>query len=96
MPLKLTATKTSDLLANNVHSIEADAELPFNTTEYYALCQVLAEVFDSIASGADMYVIIGATSKRDAFTCTIKENGAPTTTYGSSLEDLAAKLSNLL
>lgn len=96
MPLKLSATKKSDLLANNVNSVLADAEIPFNTTEYFAMCQVLADVFDSIANGADMYVIIGATSKRDAFTCTIKENGAPTTTYGSSLEDLAAKLANLL
>lgn len=96
MPLKLNKAVTNALLRTNAANLEEVKAVPFETTDFFGFIKVLAVMFDDIANGEDMYAIIGATSKRDAYTLTIKQNGAPTTVYGSSLEDLAAKLSDLL
>jgi hypothetical protein len=96
MPLKLDKPKTSNLLALNVSSLQRDEELPINTTNYHSLLVVIANMFDDISHGADMFMMIGATSKRDSYSLTIKLDGAPTSFYGSSLDDLAAKLEQLL
>lgn len=96
MPLKLEKQKSSTLLKLNVQSVNEVSKVPFETTDFFALVQVIANMFDDISQGEDMYMILGATSKRDAFTCAIKLDGAATTIYGSSLEDLAAKLADLL
>jgi len=96
MPLKLNKSAFNNLLANNVSALDADKALPANTTYYYNLLQVVAQVFDDLAHGEDVYMILGATTKKDAYTCTIKFAGAPTTVFGTSLEDLSAKLADLL
>jgi len=94
--MKLNKPTNNALNGDNVSYVEGNAEVPFNTTSYYDLVRVLATMLDEIAGGKDEYMIIGATSKRDAFTVTIKENGVPTNFYGDSLDDLAVKLSAIL
>lgn len=96
MPLKLNKGSFNNLIANNVFALDHDKALPMETTFYYNLLMVVAQVFDDISKGDDVYMIVGATSKKDAYTFTVKLSGAPTTVFGTSLEDLSAKLADIL
>ena len=80
----------------NEEAFLASASKPGKGKDYVALVQLVAQMCDMIAAGEDVYMIIGATSKKDSFSLTVKQNGDGTTVYATSLPDLSLQASTLL
>jgi len=96
MPLKIHQPAIVHLVGNNSVLVQTELELPLAETKVVSIIAVIAECLDMIAGGEDIYLVIGATPKRDAFTLTVKHNGSPTTLYASSLSALADQAAGLL
>jgi len=80
----------------NAERLVSDVSDDIGNSLYYPLMQLIAEAFDAIADGEDVYIILGATSNKSAFVCTVKQDGSPTSVYGPSLTDLSLAVQNLL
>jgi len=63
---------------------------------YQPLLTLVADMFDQIANGEDMYMTIGATRKKDAYVLTVKWNQEGTPIYAESLLEMAAKAEEML
>ena len=53
------------------------------------LVQLIGEVLDEVAGGANMYITIGANSQRTAFLMTINDNGGKSYAGGPTLLEMA-------
>jgi len=94
--MKLTKPTADRLFSANLTAVKAVSKKPLDQTPYIGLVEVVADLLDNIAQGEDMFMIIGATSKKDSFVATVKHDGTPTSVYGISLTDLSTVLESLL
>ena len=94
--VKLGVNTREALSRENDTSVVADSSQQLADTRYYPLIQLVAEMFDNIAVGEDMFMIVGATRNRSSFVVTVKHDGDSTSVYGSSLAALALACQDLL
>lgn len=94
--MKLGTTSKGVLSKANEDRLLSDDRHIIGDTSYYELLQLVAQMFDNIADGEDMYMILGATSNKTSFVLTVKHNGTPTSIYAQSLVELGLASKDLL
>lgn len=94
--MKLTNEKKASLPRDNEQKFTEQVFEPMSNASYMNLIILVAQMFDEIAKGREMFMIIGATSKRDTYSVTIKDAGVPTSVYATSLEELCTLIADLL
>lgn len=94
--MRLNKPAAKSCADNNVSTLRSADGNKLGDSPYDGLLELIAEMFDAIAKGEDFYMIIGATSKRDSFSLTVKESGQPTTVYAPDLPSLCTQASTLL
>ena len=94
--MKLKAQATERIPEGNEAAFLQQAALPKGGSSYVPLVQLIAQMCDMIAQGQDIFMIIGATQKKDSLSLTVKFNGEATSVYATNLVGLATQSSTLL
>lgn len=95
--MKLQQSKRGlTIKAGNAKELTLSSTAELSKTEYYWLVALVADMFDMIATGEQIYMTIGSTKDRSAYTLTVRTEGEPVTLYGVSLRELVSKCQSLL
>lgn len=94
--MKLTQSVSARLEAENELKLAQSMAKDKSAARYLPLLQLVAQMCDMIANGENIYMIIGATSKKDSYSLSVKLNNEATTVYASTLEDLSTQAGTLL
>lgn len=94
--MKLTKTDAVTVYGGNEQTVTKNQATQSAASRYQPLVLLIAQMCDAIAAGEDMFMIIGATSRRDAYVLTVKQSGVPTSVYAPSLEALCDAAKTLL
>jgi hypothetical protein len=94
--MKLTKPSIKRVENANLDHVKRAAKDLVGITRYVPLLMLIADMFDGISDGEDLYMMIGATKNRDSFSLTVKQDGQPTTVYAVNLVDLATQADTLL
>jgi len=96
MALK-SAAPTGDQLSNsNRETLNKNLISNKGDSPELNMLRVIAELLDMIANGEDIYMVLGATRRKDSFTVTLKHNGIPTILYSATLVGLSDEVATLL
>jgi len=94
--MKLNSKQVSRVSGGNEEAFLATAKEPGKGKGYVPFVQLVAQMCDIIAEGGDIFMIVGATSKKDSYSLTVKNNGEATTVYATSFLDLCKQAETLL
>ena len=94
--MKINGTKrTAKLPQSNeqtcIHWLNGEGE----HADLVAFLVTMCKFFDEVASGEDLYVVMGKTKNGDALTVTFKLNGVGETIYGDTVESLGSQMEAL-
>jgi len=87
---------TSKLAADNRSRIDAHVKTFGKDQTYTPLLQLLADVLDASAAGADWYCTIGCNRDRSALLLTVHQDGVKGYLSGLSLAELATACESVL
>lgn len=91
-----TQQHASELRKNNLQVYQEAIKKKQLTPEMLGLLLLIADVLDHVATGSDMYMIIGTTKDRTAFSFNLKHATGNQPGYGADLEELSLKAYSLL
>jgi hypothetical protein len=86
--VKTTPNSSGKLQDGNLKKVQSTLTKQDVTSDVVGMLLLVADMMDCIAHGQDMYMIIGCTQRRDAFSVTIKGSAAPAPFYGQDITDL--------
>lgn len=91
-----TQSRGSRVKGGNLAYARQCAALPKPKDEALGIFLLLADMLDAIASGRNMYMVVGSTKDGTAYSVSVKGDDAPDTFYGEDLEELNIKAASLL
>lgn len=94
--MKTSNHKPSELQGGNLFHVKQVLEQHKVPIQDFHLYLLIADLLDEIAAGKPLYMIIGATMNKSAFSVTVKGADAPLPIYGADIVDLSTQAGDLL
>lgn len=95
--MRLTSKmRDGELNGKNVRHLQEMVDEPLGETPYFHLLHTIALVLDEAAQGRNVYMTLGTTRSKDAYSFTINDNGDRAGAYATALAALCLEAARLV